>query len=277
MIGLTAVSTSGGIEIALLAGLFVLSAVLFVAQERRAPEPMISLQLWGRRPIAAANGASLLAGMAMIGLTTFLPMYVQGVMRQSALTAGFALSVMVLGWPIGATLAARHLSTFGVRRVLLTGGLLLPVGAVVFVGLTPDGSPYVAGAGSFVMGFGMGLLSSASIVLIQEIVDWSQRGSATASNLFARNLGSTLGATVFGAVLNYGLTRSGSAVTSEELRRLLENANANSSLDAGVRAALEHSLHLTFLAVLAIALLTVVLAALVPAVTFTARRAVPGE
>ena len=121
MIGLTIVSTSGGIEIALLAGLFALSAGLFVVQERRAPEPMISLQLWGRRPIAAANGASLLAGMAMIGLTTFLPMYVQGVMRQSALTAGFALSVMVLGWPIGATLAARHLSTFGVRRVLVTG------------------------------------------------------------------------------------------------------------------------------------------------------------
>ena len=54
---------------------------LFVWQERRSPEPMISLKLWGRRPIAAANGASLLAGMAMIGLTTFLPVYVQGVMQ----------------------------------------------------------------------------------------------------------------------------------------------------------------------------------------------------
>ena len=55
---------------------------LFVWQERRSPEPMISLKLWGRRPIAAANGASLLAGMMMIGLTTFLPVYVQGVMAE---------------------------------------------------------------------------------------------------------------------------------------------------------------------------------------------------
>ena len=43
--------------------------------------------------------------------------------------------------------------------------------------------------------FGMGLSSSASIVLIQEIVDWSERGSVTASYLFARTLGSTFGAT----------------------------------------------------------------------------------
>ena len=55
----------------------------------------------------AGHGASPLAGMVMIGLTTFLPVYVQGVMQKSALTAGFALSVMVLGWPMGATLAAR--------------------------------------------------------------------------------------------------------------------------------------------------------------------------
>ena len=73
----------------------------------------------------------------------------------------------------------------------------------------------------------MGLSSSASIVLIQEIVDWSERGSVTASYLFARTLGSTFGATVFGAVLNIGLARSGlGAVTSDELRRLLQGGAA---------------------------------------------------
>jgi EmrB/QacA subfamily drug resistance transporter len=273
MVVLTLAPTSGGIEITAAMMVFAASAVLFVVQERRAPEPMISLALWARRPIAAANGASLLAGMALIGLTTFLPMYVQGVMGQSPLTAGFALSAMVLGWPIGATLAARGLTRLGVRPVLVTGSVLIPVGAAVFVWLRPDGSPYMAGLGSFVMGFGMGLLSSASLVLIQEIVGWAQRGSATASNLFARNLGSTLGATVFGMVLNYGLVQSRSAapVTSDELRRLLEGNETGAALGAGVRAVLEHSLHLTFLAVFAIALATVALAALVPPIVFAKR------
>jgi MFS family permease len=226
---------------------------------------MISLKLWGRRPIAAANAASLLGGMMMIGLTTFLPVYVQGVMGKSALIAGFSLSVMVLGWPIGATLAGRLVLRLGVRPVMLTGSLLIPVGAIVFVLLRPDVSPVFAGIGSLIVGLGMGLLSSASIVLIQEIVEWSERGSATASFLFARSLGSTFGATIFGAVLNYGLLHSGAGpVSSDELRALLAHASTHSGDGAALGAALENSLHMTFAAMFAVALLTAAAAALVP-------------
>lgn len=49
------------------------------------------------------------------------------------------------------------------------------------------------------MGFGKGLMSITALILIQEIVNLSERGSATASNVFSRNLGSTLGAAVLGA------------------------------------------------------------------------------
>ena len=122
MADLTALSTSGRLEIGLTTLVAAVAVVLFVLQERRSPEPMISLELWGRRPIAAANGASLLAGMVMIGLTTFLPMFVQGVMQKSPLIGGFALSAMVLGWPIGATVGVRGFRRFGVRSVLRVGG-----------------------------------------------------------------------------------------------------------------------------------------------------------
>jgi Na+/melibiose symporter-like transporter len=251
------------------------AVALFVIQERRSPEPMISLELWSRRPIAAANGASLLNGMVMIGLTTFLPVFVQGVMQDSPLVAGFALSAMVLGWPVGATFGVRFFKRFGVRPVLRAGGLLVPAGAFVFVVLNQDSSPVVAGVGSLIVGLGMGLLSSASIILIQEIVDWSERGSVTASFLFARSLGSTFGATVFGAVLNFDLLHSGAAatVTSDELRRLLERGSAAAGGDVGLRAALEGSLHLTFVSMFGIALMVAATAFLVPRVAFAARRA----
>ena len=126
MADLTAFSTSGRFEISLITAVAAVAVALFVIQERRSPEPMISLELWGRRPIAAANGASLLSGMVMIGLTTFLPVFVQGVMGDSPLIAGFALSAMVLGWPVGATFGVRFFKRFGVRAVLRTGGLLVP-------------------------------------------------------------------------------------------------------------------------------------------------------
>ncbi len=275
MADLTAISTSDWPEIGLISAVSVVFVALFVLQERRSPEPMISLKLWGRRPIAAANGASLLGGMTMIGLTTFLPVYVQGVMRQSALMAGFALSVMVLGWPVGATLATRLLTRFGIRPVMVVGSLFIPAGALIFVFLNADGSAFVAGVGSLVVGFGMGLLSNASLVLIQEIVDWSERGSVTASFVFARSLGSTFGATIFGAVLNYGLVRSGTggAVSSSQLRGLLEGGTQESTIEASLRTALGHSLHLTFSAMFAVALLTAAIASLVPKVVLAPRRA----
>jgi MFS family permease len=274
MVDLTALSTSGRFEIGLTTLIALVAVVLFILQERRSPEPMISLELWGRRPIAAANAASLLAGMVMIGLTTFLPMFVQGVMQQSALIGGFALSAMVLGWPIGATVGVRvGLRRFGVRAMLRVGGVLIPLGSLVFLVLNGESSPIVAGLGSLVVGVGMGLSSSASIILIQEIVDWSERGSVTASYLFARSLGSTFGATVFGAVLNFGLLRSGHAgATSEQLRQLLEQGSEAVG-EPGLRAALERSLHLTFVSMFGVALLVGATMFLVPKVVFAPRAA----
>jgi MFS family permease len=273
MADLTALSTSGRLEIGLATLVAVVAVVLFVLQERRSPEPMISLELWGRRPIAAANAASLLAGMVMIGLTTFLPVFVQGVMQKSPLIGGFALSAMVLGWPIGATVGVRGFRRFGVRSVLRVGGVLIPLGSLIFLVLSGESSPIVAGLGSLVIGLGMGLSSSASIILIQEIVDWSERGSVTASYLFARSLGSTFGATVFGAVLNFGLLRSGHAgATSEQLRQLLEQGSEAVG-EPGLRAALEQSLHLTFVSMFGVALMVAVTLFLVPKIVFAPRQA----
>ena len=274
MVDLTALSTATRTEISIITAIAAAAVVAFVVQERRSPEPMISLELWGRRPIAAVNASSLFADMAMIGLTTFLPVFVQGVMRRSPLIAGFALSAMVLGWPIGATLSPRLWKRFGVRAILRIGAALIPLGALVLVFLRSGTPPVLAGVGSAIVGFGMGLSSSASIVLIQEIVQWSERGSVTASYLFARTLGSTFGATVFGAVLNMGLMRSDlGAVTSDELRRLLEGGAAG---DASLRNALEASLHVTFVSMFTVALLVALTAAVVPKVVFAARRA-PAE
>lgn len=112
-------------------------------------------------------------------------------------------------------------------------------------------------------------------MLIQEIVGWAERGSVTASYLFARSVGSTFGATVFGAVLNAGLLRAWPRrLASDQLRRLLEGGAAAGN--AALRGALEESLHVTFIAMVVVAALVALMAALVPKVVFAAERA-PAE
>jgi EmrB/QacA subfamily drug resistance transporter len=249
-------------------GVFCVCALLFVLQERRAPDPMMSLGVWGSRPIAAANGATVLSGMAMMGLTTFLPMYVQGVLHRTPVVAGFALTMMMVGWPAGATWSAKSFQRFGLRPLLIMGSGIVPLGAIFFTLMTPDSSALLAGIGSLIMGLGMGIASVSSMVLIQEIAAPANRGSATASNLFSRNLGNTLGATLFGAVLNYGLTHTAgaAAITADQIKQLLDAGSADVSRDSLVRLVLHHSLHVTFLAMFVISLGVLLIALLVPTV-----------
>jgi EmrB/QacA subfamily drug resistance transporter len=265
LIALTELGNHALMRLAGAATLFLVAAVIFVMLERRVSDPIVSFSLWSHRPIAATNLVGLLAGMALIGLTTFLPIYVQLVMQRSPTTAGFTLTTMLIGWPAGATLAARLFHRFALRRLLLCGALLQPLGAAFFVAMTPHSSPLLPAMGSLVMGFGMGLVSVPSLVLIQEIVDPAQRGSVTASNLFSRNLGSTLGATVLGAVLNHGLRASGrlEPIKSDQLRELL-NTHALVGGDAAIRVGLSQALNLTFWAMLLLSFVTVLLALLVP-------------
>jgi hypothetical protein len=120
------------------------------------------------------------------------------------------------------------------------------------------------------MGFGMGLLNIGALILTQGSVAASQRGSATASNVFSRNLGSTLGAAILGAVLSWGLvhTTSGQAITTDQLRALLNGTGLVSGDAEAVRLALQDGLHATFLTMLLFAVL------IVPACLFVPRDAV---
>jgi MFS family permease len=248
-------------------GIFCAASIAFVLVERRSVHPMVSFALWSHRPIAATNGVGLLAGMALTGLTTFLPMYVQIVLHRSAVVAGLALTTMLVGWPAGSMLATRLFHRYSLRRLLLAGVALQPLGVALLVMLTPASSPVVAGLGSLIMGFGMGLIGVTSLVLLQEIVEPGQRGTVTASNIFSRNLGSALGATVLGAVLNHGLSRSlgTAAIEPDQLRQLLAAAPGTLTGNTALRLAMENSLNLTFWAMLAISAATLAAALLVPA------------
>lgn len=252
------------IELAVL----LVAGVAFVALERRVPDPMVSLRLWAIRPIAVCNLATLFSGMAMMGLTTFLPMYLQAVAQRSPVTSGFALTMMMIGWPLGSIVAARTFVRVGLRRYLLIGSVAVPLGGLCFIFLTPGGSAILPGIGSFLMGLGFGLNNLCAMILIQESVRPTERGSVTASNVFSRNLGSTLGAATFGAVQTFVFSRDPGAagVHMDRLRDLLNTGAVHVAADDAVRKALERSLDMTFLGIFAVSLLVLLAMLLLPRV-----------
>lgn len=251
-----------GIAAALpLLALAAMSMGLFVRQERRAPDPIMHLELWANRLIALANIATLGAGITMMGVISFLPAFVQGVLGESVLMAGVTVCVMSVGWPIAAVITGNLLLRVGTKRLARIGGSMVFIGALI-IALAVNRGPIVAGLGSFVMGAGLGVLNTTFIVAIQTSVGWAQRGVATASNMLMLILGNTLGAAVFGGVLNFALRqdfvadRIDALPHREDLRDVLGGAALHSDLSFG--------LHIVFWVVVLFALATVAASWFIP-------------
>ncbi|MGH7075959.1 MAG: MDR family MFS transporter [Stellaceae bacterium] len=251
---------------------FFLCLGLFLWQEGRTPEPIVSLGLWRQRLIAVANAATMIAGMGIIGVSAMIPTYVEGVMGDNAIVAGFSVTALSVAWSLASMALGRITHITGARGAARLGGLSCMLGGIVFYLLAPGQSAAVPGLGSFLFGFGMGLLTTISTVLIQANVDWTERGSATASNIFSRLLGSTLGVAILGGVLNNSLQSqlAGSGlghVSLDSMRRLLQ-AKAKAEIPPHKYHILQHALdiglHHSFLAVVIVATLAFVLTLFLP-------------
>jgi EmrB/QacA subfamily drug resistance transporter len=245
-------------------------------QERRAAEPTLPPWLFRDRRLVGANLATLVFGCVVIGLSAYLPTYAQGVLGVGAVSAGIALAVMSVSWPLASSLSSRLYLRIGFRDSACLGAVLC-VGAGCLLALLPEHVPlWLAAAGSLLMGAGLGLVSSPMIVGVQSLVGWDRRGVVTASNMSMRYLGQSIGAALFAGIANSTLAdrlaaappdvRPGLPSDVDSTSRLLAEGHA---FAAGTAAYLRHSLflaaHHVFLALLAVAtLLLAVLLALVP-------------
>ena len=184
---------------------FLSAGIAMVLHERRATEPMLPIELWRNRVIASGNAGSLVTGTLMMGVTAYLPTYLQGAMGRSANVSAVVLALMSVVWVLGSTAAGLCLPRTTYRRIATLGALSLIFGAAMLITMTPASAPTWAGLGVTLIGVGMGFCNTTFMVSVQTEVAWQQRGAATSSIMFLRFLGQALGAAVFGAILNASL------------------------------------------------------------------------
>lgn len=256
-----------------LMSVFLTGTILFILHEKRTKEPMMPFDIWKYRAIKVSNLGSLITGIILFGVSSFLPAYIQGVMEYSPLVAGMALTTMSIGWPIAATVAGRLLLKIGYRYTTIIGGVSLITGALFFVTLSPDQGPAWAAVGSFFTGVGMGLTTTSFIVSVQSTVSWQVRGAATASNNFMRQLGGAVGAAFFGGLVNSKLQsflekNNVDESISIDSTNVLLNAEKRMSLSENTRSLLQEglttSLHYVYIGVLICAIISLVLLFFMP-------------
>ncbi|TRW46097.1 MFS transporter [Georgenia yuyongxinii] len=184
--------------------------VLFVLVERRAAEPVLPAFVFTRRLLLTTTLIAFGVGAVLLGLTSYVPTYLQGVLGADPIVAGLALATLTIGWPIAASLSGRIYLRLGFRATNLIGVTLAVTGTgvlAIVVALSP--TVLLVATGCFVVGLGLGFTSTPSIVAAQSSVEWSERGVVTGTNMFSRSVGSAFGVAVFGALSNAVYARLG--------------------------------------------------------------------
>ncbi|WP_406837602.1 MFS transporter [Streptomyces sp. AHU1] len=232
-----------------------------VAVERRAAEPIIPGWVWRRRTIAAVNLALGALGLLMVAPTVFLPTYAQAVLGLAPVAAGFVLSVWTLSWPVSAALSQHVYRRVGFRNTAALGiaaaGLLL----LAFPLLPVPGRAWQPALLMLLLGGALGLFQLPLIVGVQSTVGWAERGTTTASVLFCRQTGQTLGAALFGAVANGVLAaRLGGAGDLDAVTRALNSGVPDGRLRSAVADAV-HAVYLGAAGAAALALLVLLFVA----------------
>jgi EmrB/QacA subfamily drug resistance transporter len=195
---------AGGL--ALLAG-FVLLSVAFVAVELRSAEPIIPMRLFRNPVFSVGNLYGFLAGVAMFGGIIFLPVYLQAVKGMSPTASGLALLPAIVGIFSTSIGAGRLITRTGRYKIYpVIGSVVLIVALLLLSRLGVDTPFWQIALCEYLFGAGLGFTMQTIVTAVQNAVDFRDLGAATSSTTFFRQMGGSIGAAVFGAVLSSRLT-----------------------------------------------------------------------
>ncbi|MDI2031404.1 MDR family MFS transporter [Saccharopolyspora sp. TS4A08] len=186
----------------------------FAVHALRSSHPILNLRLLRRRVVGVPTAIALLVGVIVLGLSTYVPIYAQGVLGVGPLVAGFALAAMTVGWPLAATNAGRVYLALGFRWTALIGASFVTIGTALTLLLGESSAVVTVGVFTFVVGIGMGLTAVPTLIASQSSARFSERGAVTGINMFARSLGSAVGVAICGAIINARTTASADGTPS---------------------------------------------------------------
>jgi EmrB/QacA subfamily drug resistance transporter len=187
--------------LALLIGAVALTA-LFVIVEHRAAEPIIPLRLFRNSVFAVGNLYGFLAGIAMFGAIIFLPFYLQAVKGMSPTESGLAMLPAVFGILTTSIVSGRLITRTGRYKIFPILGAAILILALLMLSLLRVDTPYWQIAlFELIFGAGLGMTMQTIVTAVQNAVEYRDLGTSTSATTFFRQMGGTIGAAVFGAIL----------------------------------------------------------------------------
>lgn len=183
------------------ATIFCFAALAVV--ESRVAQPILPPNLFRNRVFLIASGVISLAAMALFAAVVFLPLMFQLLMNASPAGAGLLISPMMGGVIVASFVGGRLVSRTGRYKLFPVIGLLVATAsyaALAWAARSRIGVLPIEGV-LVVMGAGIGFVMPNLTTAIQNAVERSELGGATAAAAFLRSLGGAIGVAASGAVL----------------------------------------------------------------------------
>jgi EmrB/QacA subfamily drug resistance transporter len=187
-------------------GLFVASVALtalFALQEMRHPEPVLPLHLFSNRTFLLSNLVVFFFGIGVFGAMQYLSLFIQVVLGESATSSGAITTWQSGGVLFSSIIGGQIISRFGRYKWQTVIGTMLIVTSMVLLRLDVDTSinRWVLASYLVILGLGFGLVLPIMSLIVQNAVQMQFLGVATSASQFFRQIGSVMGAAIFGAVL----------------------------------------------------------------------------
>ncbi len=230
LVGLTWAGTDypwGSVQVI---GTIVFSLVMFAVFaviETRVPEPLLPLDLFREQIFTAASVASFFVGPLLLGLGVYLPLFVQGVLQQSATNSGAIITPLTVGSVVTNVLGGQYISRTGhYQRVALVGLAICTVGVLLLLGMGINTDNVTLVRNMVITGLGLGFVLPVYTIAVQNALPYSRLGVVTSSVQFTRSIGSTIGIAVLGSIVSSVYATQFTKVQTPALERVLGAAAA---------------------------------------------------
>jgi EmrB/QacA subfamily drug resistance transporter len=193
----------GSMPIVSLIALAVICLIAFVFVEQRAAEPVLPLTLFRNDIFTVASSVLFIVGLSMFGSITFLPLFLQVAKGISPTESGLQLLPMMLGLLGASTLAGQVMGRTGRYKLLpILGTAVMTVGLLLLSTMTADTNPLLISLFMFIVGAGIGPVMTVGVTATQNAVSRDILGVATAGATLFRQIGGSIGVSVFGAIFS---------------------------------------------------------------------------
>jgi MFS family permease len=221
-------------------------------------QPIVPVELFRIRTVSAACLAGFATGVGMFGTIMFVPLFVQGVLGESATSSGLVLTPLMLALMAASVGSGQIITRTGrYRWALLAGPVVMGAGFALLSMLDSGSTREITTLAMVVAGFGLGLLVQNLALVVQNAVPSRHMGIATSLAQFSRVNGGTIGVAAMGAILAAGLP-AGAATQA------LGGGGGAAASSPAAREALAGAIHPIFMLGVPLMAVTLLLVALIP-------------